>query len=144
LLSKLLGLPVNGNGNGNGQRSGQTKRDVTPQVLKEQLLNALTSLFFELAEREAVILVIEDIQWTDPTTLELLSKIVQEAPSSRMLAIFTARPSFVPPWKPAEVLQMQLGRFGRDEIHKMVAGLTDSGEAPSSSLLGQIADRTDG
>lgn len=141
LFSKLLGINLSG---GHSKKHGQTKHEVAPPLLKEQLLNALLSLFFELSEREAVVLVAEDLHWTDPTTLELFTKIVQEVGSARMLVIFSARPAFVPPWKLSEVLQMQLARFGREEISQMVAGLSEGGEPPPSGILDQIEDRTDG
>jgi TOMM system kinase/cyclase fusion protein len=139
LFSTLLGIPLNGNG-----KNGQTKHELAPHVLKEQLLNALLAMFFELSEREAVILVAEDLHWTDATTLELYTKIVQEASSARILVLFSARPAFVPPWKTADVLQVHLGRLGRDQVKEMVSGLSGNIAPPSSGVIDQIVDRTDG
>lgn len=140
LFSQLLGIPLNGN----GKKNGHTRQEVAPQLFKEQLLNALVSLFFELAEREPVVLLAEDLQWTDPTTLELYSMIVQEASSARILVIFSARPAFTPPWKASDVLQLQLARLGREEVKEMVASLSGLSGPPSSGLIKQIVERTDG
>jgi TOMM system kinase/cyclase fusion protein len=136
LFVNLLGLPSE-----NG--AGHTRHDVAPQRLKERTLNTLVALFFELSEREPVVLAVEDLQWADPTTLELLSMIVREVSSARMLAVFSARPDFQPPWTPAGVLQIQLGRLERPQILEMVSTLA-GGVTPPRGVVDQIADRTDG
>ena len=143
LISELLGIPPDAD----PERALQPpapRAERSPQQAKELLLNALLSLFFELSEREPLVLVVEDVQWADPTTLELFTLIVQEAASSRVLVIFSARPSFVPPWSLSRVLQIQLSRLRREEIREMVAQLAGTSEPPPSGVLAQIVDRTDG
>ena len=40
----------------------------------------------------------EDLHWVDPTTLELLSLLVDQGPTARILALWTFRPDFSPLW----------------------------------------------
>ena len=40
----------------------------------------------------------EDLHWVDPSTLELLSLLVDQGPTARILTLFTFRPDFSPPW----------------------------------------------
>lgn len=117
--------------------------DVSPQKQRELTRNAVLSLLFEMAEKAPVALVIEDLHWADPSTLELLGQLVAEVGSARVLALFTARPELTPPWSPAAVLQLQLGRFGRSEVEQMAARIT-GGRALPAEVLEQIASRTDG
>jgi hypothetical protein len=43
-------------------------------------------------------MVFEDAHWTDPTSLELLSRIIDKIPTLQVLLIVTFRPEFDPPW----------------------------------------------
>lgn len=116
--------------------------DVSPQKKRELTRNAVLSLLFEMAEKEPVVLVIEDLHWADPSTVELLGQLVGEVSSARVLALFTARPEFSPPWS-ASVLPIQLGRFGRPEVEQMILKVT-SGRALPREVLDVVASRTDG
>ena len=40
----------------------------------------------------------EDVQWSDPTTRESLDLLIDLVPTLRVLAIITFRPEFIPPW----------------------------------------------
>ncbi|MDI1449284.1 TOMM system kinase/cyclase fusion protein [Polyangium sp. 6x1] len=117
--------------------------DVSPQKQRELTRNAVLSLLFEMAEKEPVVLVIEDLHWADPSTVELLGQLVAEVGSARVLAIFTARPEFTPPWPSNAALQIQLGRLGKAEIEQMASKVT-GGRALPAEVLEQIANRTDG
>ena len=50
-----------------------------------------------LCARQPVLMVLEDLHWVDATTLELLTRIVELAPSLSLFVLATARPEFVPP-----------------------------------------------
>jgi len=51
---------------------------VTPQRLKDLTLRALLRQLAQLAEREPVLMTFEDLHWVDPTTLELLTFVINE------------------------------------------------------------------
>ena len=116
--------------------------DVSPQKKRELTRNAVLSLLFEMAEKEPVVLLIEDLHWADPSTVELLGQLVGEVGSARVLALFTARPEFAPPWS-AAVLPIQLGRFEPREVEQMVLRVT-GGRALPPEVLDVVASRTDG
>ncbi len=117
--------------------------DVSPQKKRELTRNAVLSLLFEMAEKEPVVLVVEDLHWADPSTIELLGQLVAEVGSARVLAVFTARPELTPPWPSTSVLPVQLGRFGRPEVVAMAAKIT-GGRALPAEVLDAVAGRTDG
>ena len=63
-----------------------------------------------LVEGGRVVLVCEDAQWIDPSTLELLSLIRERAANSALLLVCAFRPSFRSPWLEApDVVQLTLG-----------------------------------
>ena len=72
--------------------------NLTPQRLKALTLGALLGQLKRLAARTPVLMVFEDLHSIDPTSLELLSLAVDQAPSLRLLFIATSWPEFTPPW----------------------------------------------
>ena len=117
---------------------------MSPQQMRERTLKTLTSYIAHLAGRQPVLMLVEDLHWIDPTSLELLSRLVEMAPGMRLLLLATARPEFVPPWpNHAHVLTLPLNRLDRMHVDALVAGLT-GGKALPDQLLDQIAAHTDG
>jgi predicted ATPase len=89
------------------------------------------------------VLFVEDLHWADPTTLDLLNALVAAIPSSRVLALFTARPDFAPPWPNSATDLIQLARLTRPQVAQIVAMLT-GGKALPASVLEQMLSRADG
>lgn len=84
------------------------------------------------------------MQWADPSTLELVTWYLDQAPTMRALTVFTARPEFVTPWGVRSYLsQVPLGVLAPAQAEAMVAQLV--GESPvATDLIRRIAARTDG
>jgi TOMM system kinase/cyclase fusion protein len=116
--------------------------DVPPLKHRELTRNALLAFLAALAERQPVVLALEDLHWADPSTLELLKVLVAEVASSRLLAVFSARPEFEPPWPATQVAQVQLGALSRGEVERLATAAAGGALAPEA--LEEIAARTDG
>ncbi|MDA4805279.1 hypothetical protein NY486_05135, partial [Enterobacter hormaechei] len=56
-----------------------------------------------MSEAEPLLLVVEDVHWADPTSIELLEQLVARLPGRRVLLVLTARPQ----WQPPEGLQAE-------------------------------------
>ncbi|MFL5350743.1 MAG: TOMM system kinase/cyclase fusion protein [Hyalangium sp.] len=115
--------------------------DVSPQMTKERTLDALAGLFFEMAQQQPLLLLVEDLQWADPTTLELLSHLVKDVSSASICLLLTARPEFTVSWATAH--HLQLSRLDRKRIEEMVGGLVQHRAVPPA-VLEQLINRTDG
>jgi TOMM system kinase/cyclase fusion protein len=134
LFAPLLGLPL---------PAGLSPLDVSPQKQRQLTIDAILSLLFEMAEREPVAFVVEDVHWADPSTLQLLHQLVGEVGAARVFAFFSARPEFVPTWSTTAGQQLPLGRLGREDVLAIAARVVH-GRAIPSEVLDQIAARTDG
>ncbi len=75
-----------------------TALTLTPQQKKQQTLDALVAWLVAEAERQPVLVAWEDLHWADPTTLEVLGLVIEQAPTVPMLRVLTYRPAFSPPW----------------------------------------------
>ena len=116
---------------------------VSPQKQWEMTHSAVLSLLFEMGERAPVVLLVEDLHWADPSTLQLCASLVSEIASGRILAVFTGRPEFSPPWSPSAALTVQLEHLERSSVGQMVAAVA-GGRALPPEVVDRIAARTDG
>jgi predicted ATPase len=135
LLADLLSIPT-------GDR--YPPLSLTPQKRKEKTLHAQLTQLGGLAARQPVLMVWEDVHWSDPTTRESLDLIIDQVPKLRVLVILTFRPEFTPPWigRP-HVTMLTLNRLPRLQGAKMIANVTGSKALPKE-IAEQIIDRTDG
>jgi class 3 adenylate cyclase/tetratricopeptide (TPR) repeat protein len=118
--------------------------DLSPQRRKEKTLRAKVAQVEGLAARQPVLMVFEDIHWSDPSTRELLDLTVDRVSTLRILVIITFRPEFTPPWvgRP-HVALLSLNRLPPRRRAEMIACLT-GGKALPKEIADQIIDRTDG
>ena len=118
--------------------------NLTPQKRKEKTLQALLAQLEGLAARQPVLMVFEDVHWSDPTTRESLDLIVDRVATLRVLVIVTFRPEFTPPWvgRP-QVTLLSLSRLPRRQRAEMITRVT-GGKALPKEIADQIIDRTDG
>src|SRR5207253_9384461 len=72
--------------------------NLTPQRQRHKTHEALVAWRLAEAERQPVLAVWEDLHWADPSTLALLSLLLDQVPTARMLTLRTCRPEFRPPW----------------------------------------------
>src|SRR5262249_9783762 len=89
LFAEMLSLPNDGN---------YPALELTPQQRRQETLEALVLQVAALSRQNAVLMIFEDAHWIDPTSLELLGRIVDRIPTLRMLLSVTFRPEFEPPW----------------------------------------------
>jgi len=117
---------------------------LTPPQLKERTLAAMFKRLQELCLHQPVLIVFEDVHWIDPTSLELLSRLVDQAPDIPLLLLATARPEFVSPWPThRHVTNVELSRLDRIEVQALAAEMT-GGKALPPEVLDQIVTHTDG
>jgi predicted ATPase len=72
--------------------------NLAPQRQRQKTLESIVAILLELAEREPVLFILEDLHWTDPTTLELLNLVIEQIPTTSILTVLTCRPHFQPAW----------------------------------------------
>jgi predicted ATPase len=97
----------------------------TPQRQRQKTLESLVAMLVELAERQPVLFILEDLHWTDPTTLELLGLLMDQTPTAALLVLLTCRPAFASPWGlRTYVTPLALQRFNRSQIEAMVQRVT--------------------
>jgi predicted ATPase len=117
---------------------------LSPTQQRRRTLAALLDQFEGLARRQPILLVFEDAHWADATSLELLDLTVERMRQLPVLALFTFRPEFEPPWVGLpNVGTLTPGRLDRNNVESMVARVT-GGRALPAEVMKQIVAKTDG
>jgi class 3 adenylate cyclase/tetratricopeptide (TPR) repeat protein len=117
---------------------------LSPEGQRDRTLELLVALLLETARERPVLCVVEDLHWADPSTLEFLGLLLDWAPTSKVLAVFTFRPEFSPPWTGrTHMTQINLNRLTRRQALQMVDRLT-GGKAMPEVVLSQVASKSDG
>jgi class 3 adenylate cyclase/tetratricopeptide (TPR) repeat protein len=135
LLADLLSIPI-------GDR--YPPLNLTPQKRKARTLHAQLTQVEGLASRQPVLIVFEDVHWSDPTTRESLDLLVDRVSTLRVLVIITFRPEFSPPWvgRP-HVTIITLNRLAPRQRADMIKGVI-GGKGLPKEITEQIIERTDG
>jgi class 3 adenylate cyclase/predicted ATPase len=135
LFAALLSIPV-------GQR--YPPLTLSPAQQRRQTLAALLDQFEGLAHQRPILLLFEDVHWADPTSIELLDLTVDRIRHLPVLALFTFRPEYEPPWAGLpEVTSLELGRLDESHVQTMVEQVTGGRRLPAE-VTGQIIAKTDG
>jgi class 3 adenylate cyclase len=71
----------------------------TPTLRRSRTLDLLCNLTRARASDRASVMVMEDLHWADPSTIELLGLLATRCRDVPLLLLFTFRPDFVPPWQ---------------------------------------------
>jgi predicted ATPase/class 3 adenylate cyclase len=112
---------------------------LSPQLRRQRAIQALTALVQQLSIAAPVVLVVEDLHWSDPSTLEWLDQL-SVLRAGRVLTVLTARPDFVPAWSaPSAVTPLQLRRLGRAQTAELIA---HAARRPLPAHIAELVART--
>src|SRR5262249_39494307 len=116
----------------------------SPEQQKQKTLQALLTTLLRIAAQQPVLFVMEDLHWVDPTTLEFLHLLVDQGPTARILALWTFRPDFSPPWVGrSHLTQMTLHRLPQQQAAEMADRVAHSKALPPE-VVEQVVAKTDG
>jgi hypothetical protein len=71
---------------------------MTPQKFKDETLRALADTTEAIARRQPTVMLLEDVHWADPTTLEVIDLLIHRVRNLPLLIALTHRPEFSSRW----------------------------------------------
>ena len=115
-----------------------------PDLQRRAVLDALVEWAWELARRGPVVIAFEDVQWADPTSIDLIRTLVTHAGDHAVLIVLTCRAPFELPWPPhAHEQRMLLGPLAPPEAQMLVHSMIGAG-AMQADVLQTLLTRSDG
>ena len=70
----------------------------TPEQQRQRTFEVFLALVGMLTKQHPVLLIVEDLHWVDPSTLALLTLLIDQVPTMRLYTVLTCRPEFQSPW----------------------------------------------
>lgn len=123
---------------------GEIETDLTPAQQRMQIMHSLTKVILGQAEGKPLLLVLEDLHWIDPTSLELVDLLLDAISDQSVMILATARPTFAYTFGGHPVVtRFALNRLGKDQINAIVLEQT-GGKTLPEQVVDIIASRTDG
>lgn len=133
-LAQLIGVPL-----GDGYRP----LDVAPARLRALILSAVSSLLLQMAARKPLVLVVEQLQWADPSTIEFLSSLLEELTQSPVFLLMSARAEFVHTWPLGHLAVVDLGALAHDRARQLALAAGGGRTFDEQALL-DIIEHTGG
>jgi class 3 adenylate cyclase len=133
LLAELLSIPVL-----------VALPQISPQERREHLMRILLGLVATLAAAKPLLIILEDAHWLDPTSQDLLNRLVEQIRRQPVFVVVTARPEFQPPWaSQPSVTTQALNRLEEADVGVIVS-LMAGGRSIPKPMIEQIVARADG
>ena len=112
LFATLLSLPI--------PEDRYLPLALSPQRQRQKTLESIVAILLQQTENQPLLFILEDLHWTDPSTLELLALLIDQTPTATICALLTCRPAFQAPWGSRSYLsQVTLNRLSRNQIEHM-------------------------
>ena len=135
LFGSLFSLPIHERYPPLGLASDQQKAETFASVAR---------IVKAMANRDPVLMVVEDAHWVDPSTQDLLGILIEELRSIRFFLLVTFRSEFEPPWQgQAQITALHLNRLSRKECAAIVERVP-GGKALPRVVLDQIVEKSEG
>jgi class 3 adenylate cyclase/tetratricopeptide (TPR) repeat protein len=117
LLAPLVDIPV----------PPEHLPSLSPEEIRRRQLAAMVEWAIGGARNQPLVLVLEDLQWFDPTSIDLVHALSDRCAQAPILLLATARLEFRPPW--------------RSQPHHKVISLAPLDEAQVQRIIAELAVR---
>ena len=133
-LAWLFSLPF--------QREGGT--ELAPRQRRERALKGVAELYLRPVTDSPLIGIVEDMHWADPTTVELVERLLDRLSERSFLLVLTCRERTNAAWQQRpELIHIDIGRLPRESSSEIVRQLAGA-HALQPPIVRQILLKTDG
>jgi len=136
LLAGVLGLPV--------PDDFPTLDHLGPELRRRRTLEAVAGWLCAASADRPVVLVVEDLHWVDPSSMEVLRVLLEEVPTCRVLVVLTLRPERELPWPArSHFVHLTLHPLTRRQVVTIAAHVAGARRLPAA-MVDYVAAKTDG
>lgn len=133
LIADLIGIPSPG---------GEGEIPLTAEQRRGALISTLADWLLRTARRWPTLLAVEDLQWADPSSVEMLGRLAEQGPQAGLLLIYTARRADDAPWPLGPThSRIELDRLAPGDVRRLVSEATP---ALPAQLVESLVGRSGG
>ena len=134
LLAPMVGIPV----------PRARLPSLSPEEIRRSQKAAMVEWVIAGSRNQPLVLVFDDLQWFDPTSIDLVHALIEGNAQAPILILATARPEFRPPWrlKPHHEV-VSLEPLDEVQVQRMIADLA-SRRALSNDVMRRVSERAGG
>jgi len=115
-----------------------------PDRARPKLLEGLRDVLVGSSHQAPILLVVEDLHWLDPSTLDLIALVIKDVSWLPVFLLMTTRPGLQPPWPAsAPITQYRLGSLDIAAINTVIANACAGRTLPAAERA-LIATRAGG
>lgn len=134
-LAQLLAIPIS---------AGNDLSALSAQQRRVQILDALVGLFDKLAAAQNMLLILEDAHWLDPSSRELLDRLIGTSKNLPQLFIISCRSEYDASWiGESHSTLLPLKRLDNQHSQMMIVRLAGE-QTLAPALVAELVDKTDG
>lgn len=115
----------------------------SPIEQKEVLYDALEKLILHIDTDKKFTLIIEDLHWIDPTSLDFLRTIVAKMNDKNYLLLLTTRPEFQFDWNSENISEIGLETLNEGSTQSFIKDILQQ-KSIAEKALNYIVDKADG
>ncbi len=135
LLAPLLSIPTGGD---------YKVPDLPPDRIRAQTIETLIAYLDAVANDAPLLLVMEDLHWVDPSTLEFLGAVLVRGFKQSLFVLGTCRPEFEARWAgSANFTLLPLAHLDHSDSEALVRQIAKSVPI-DAEVVARIVDKTDG
>lgn len=134
LLAPIVGIPV----------PPELLSSLSQEDIRRRQLAAMVEFAIAGSRIQPLVLVFEDMQWFDPTTIDFVKALSESDARAPILILATARPEFRPPWnlRPNHRV-ISLSPLDEAQVQRMIAELASRRTLPTDVVL-RVSERAGG
>ena len=115
-----------------------------PERRRRRVMNALIGQIEAVARNGPALMILEDAHWADPTTVEMLGRVVERIATLRVLHLVVYRPEIEAPWlNQNHVTEVAVARLAPPVIGAMIDDVA-RGQGLPPDARNEIVRRADG
>ncbi|MGD0394016.1 MAG: AAA family ATPase, partial [Acidimicrobiales bacterium] len=118
LMAALLGIP------------GVSLPPMSGELRLERTIEVLVNWVCAMSRRRPLVMLVEDLHWCDPTTIDTLTLLLIRLSEFPILLLLTARPEFEPPWEGADLTVLRLEPLAENDVRELVHALAGGRRLP--------------
>jgi predicted ATPase/class 3 adenylate cyclase/DNA-binding winged helix-turn-helix (wHTH) protein len=114
--------------------------DLRPELLRRRTFAALHALLLRQSQQRPLLVVVENLHWSDPTSHEFLTELVERLAGASLMLLVTCRPGARLPWlEKSYATQLPLAPLGPEDSRHVVEAVLHDRPCPEGLVQAIVA-----